>query len=203
MWITPVTLTGPFTRLEPLEVRHAAGLLSAADPELFRHTPQNPQEWTAAGFAEGILKVTGLADVVAFAIVDSASGAVLGRTTFMDIRAGDRGVEIGRTWITRPRHGTHVNPEIKYLMLRHAFEALTPTAIRVQLTTGITNLHSQAAIAKLGAMREGVLRHNRILPDGVPRDSVFYSILAAEWTNVKDRLEQRFATRHIARNARV
>ena len=113
----------------------------------------------------------------------------------MDIQPESRGVEIGRTWIARAHQGTRVNPELKLLMLRHAFEELSPTSIRVQLTTGGTNLHSQTAIAKLGAIREGTLRHNRIVPAGpdpagptMRRDTVYYSILESEWPDVKARL---------------
>ncbi|HMN40223.1 MAG TPA: GNAT family protein [Phycisphaerales bacterium] len=194
-WITPVVLEGRIVRLEPLTTAHAPDLFNAADPELFRFTPQMPQEWSITGFEREIAKVALLPDVVAFAIILKATNKAIGRTTYMDIRAPHRGVEIGRTWIGRAHHGTRVNPEIKLLMLQHAFERLTPTAIRVQLCTGGTNLHSQRAIAKLGAVREGVLRHTRIVPSGpepdsphMVRDTVFFSILADEWPAVKQRL---------------
>ena len=200
-WITPVTLRGTIVRLEPLEARHAPDLLAAADPALFQHTAQHPKEWTVGGFEQEIAGVNAIQDSVALAIVLQSSGTAIGRTTFMDIRPEHRGVEIGRTWIGRVYHGTTVNPEIKFLMLRHAFETLTPTAIRVQFITSGTNLHSQAAIAKLGAVREGVLRHQRIgtipgSPEPVVRDAVFYSILAAEWPEAKRRLETRLAAQH-------
>ncbi len=220
-WVSPVTLHDPaFTptvRLEPLEARHAADLFAAADPELFRHSMQNPPEWSARGFELEMEKVKATPGVMAFAIVLAAettgasgvagkrlaAGAAIGRTTYMDIRPEHKGLEIGRTWIARPFHGTRVNPEIKYLMLRHAFERLSPAAIRVQITTNGTNLHSQRAIEKLGAVREGVHRDARIMPpfctppglsgrEGPQvRDWVIYSILAAEWAGVKRRLEAR------------
>jgi RimJ/RimL family protein N-acetyltransferase len=196
MWITPVTLGGEHVRLEPLERRHAPDLLAAADKELFRFTPQAPPSWSVEGFERDIARVTALPDVVAFAIV--LAGRAIGRTTYMDIKPEHRGVEIGRTWIARVHHGTRVNPEIKLLMLAHAFETLSPTAIRVQFTTGGSNLHSQTAIAKLGAVREGVLRHCRIVPGGpdpgddkIVRDTVVYSILAEEWPGVKAGLLRR------------
>lgn len=188
-WVQPVTLKGRIVRVEPLELRHAPGLLAAADPSLFRFTPQGPAEWSVAGFEADIRRVTALPDVVAFAMVHAQTGAVIGRTTYMDIRPPNKGLEIGRTWISRPHQGTKVNPEVKYLMLRHAFETLG--AIRVQFTTGGNNLHSQAAIAKLGAVKEGTLRKQRILPDGSPRDTVYYSILDNEWPAIKARLEDR------------
>ncbi len=117
----------------------------------------------------------------------------------MDIKPEHRGLEIGRTWIGRAFHGTRVNPEAKYLMLRHAFERLAPTAVRVQITTNGTNLHSQAAIAKLGAVREGVLRKSRIMPptpdraEPLVRDWVHFSIIDDEWPGVKTRLEARLS----------
>ncbi len=199
-WIAPVTLAGRWVRLEPLHPGHAADLLDAADPELFRHTPQQPPEWSVRGFEMDIARVTTLPKVVAFAIVLLESGRAVGRTTYMDIRAEARGVEIGRTWIARAHHGGVVNPESKLLLMRHAFEGLSPPAIRVQFCTGGTNLHSQAAIAKLGGVREGVLRRHRMLPPAdptnpasprLPGDTVCFSILADEWPKVKQRLEAR------------
>lgn len=178
-------------RLEPLEERHAPGLLAAATPELFRFTPQAPKEWSVDGFAADITRVRGLANVVPFATVLVQTGQVIGRTTYMDIQEANKGLEIGRTWIGKPWQGTAVNPEQKLLLMRHAFETLG--AIRVQYTTGGTNLHSQAAIAKLGAVREGVLRRNRILPDGAERDTVVFSVIRAEWPGVRARLEDRLS----------
>lgn len=217
-WVSPATLHDPVltptVRLEPLEARHAPDLFGAADAELFRHSTQNPPEWSARGFELEMEKVKATPGVVAFAIVLAAEtrgaggerlpqGRAIGRTTYMDIRPEHRGLEIGRTWISRPFHGTRVNPEIKFLMLRHAFEGLSPGAIRVQITTNGTNLHSQRAIEKLGAKREGVLRDARIMPPfctppglsgrerPVVRDWVIYSVLGAEWPGVKQRLTAR------------
>jgi N-acetyltransferase len=197
-WIAPVVMEGRVVRLEPLEPRHAADLHAVADPELFRFTPQMPAEWSVAGFEHEISKVCALIDVVAFAIIHVESGRAIGRTTFMDIRAPHRGLEIGRTWIGRAFQGTRVNPEIKFLMLRHAFEGLWPPAVRAQLCTGGNNLHSQRAIAKLGAVREGELRHFRIVPSGpeptsplMLRSTVVFSILAEEWPKVREGLVAR------------
>ncbi len=196
-----MVLTGRCVRLEPLEIRHAPQLLAAAEPALFRFTPQMPSEWSVAGFEQEIARVQSLPDVVPFAIIWIATGTAIGRTTFMEIRSAQRGVEIGRTWIGRAHQGTSVNPEIKLLMLQHAFESLSPTAVRVQLCTGGTNAHSQRAIAKLGAVREGVLRHHRIVPCSespdaptILRDTVVYSILPDEWPEVRRRLWARIDT---------
>lgn len=203
-WVRPVTLECPGVarsiRLEPLEARHAPDLFAAADRELFRHTMQAPQEWSVRGFEQELEQVKSLPGVVALAIVLSGganAGRAIGRSTFMDIKPEHRAVEIGRTWIGRAHHGTRVNPEAKYLMLRHAFESLAPPAIRVQITTNGTNLHSQAAIAKLGAVREGLLRKARIVPPSLDRpepavrDWVIFSILDDEWPRIKEHLETR------------
>jgi ribosomal-protein-alanine N-acetyltransferase len=185
-----------------LTTQHAPDLYAAADQELFRHSMQAPPEWSIRGFEQEIEKVRSLPGSVPLAIIAMSGkdkGHAIGRTTFMDIKPEHRGLEIGRTWIGRDYHGTRVNPEIKYLMLRHAFESLSPTAIRVQLTTNGTNLHSQAAIAKLGAVREGVLRKARIMPPALDRtepairDWVHFSILDDEWPTVKARLELRLS----------
>jgi N-acetyltransferase len=189
MWITPITLEGTFVRLEPLQAIHAPGLLSAADRALFQFTPQGPDEWSVDGFRRDIERLNAMHDVVAFAIVSRAKEVVVGRTTYMDIQPQHRGIEIGRTWISSSCHGTVVNPETKYLMLRHAFE--DRGAIRVEFKTGVDNLHSQRAIAKLGCVREGVLRQDRLLANGRARDSVVFSIVDHEWPEIKTTLEGR------------
>ncbi len=207
-WVTPTILQCPGVvrtiRLEPLEKWHAPDLFAAADPELFTHTSQAPAEWSVRGFETEFATIKAMPDVVAFAIVlfgpgggGEHAGRAIGRTTFMDIMPDHRCVEIGRTWIGRAYHGTRVNPEAKYLMLRHAFQVISPPAIRVQITTTATNLHSQAAIAKLGAVREGVLRKARIMPASISRpapavrDVEISSILDEEWPRVKAQLERR------------
>jgi ribosomal-protein-alanine N-acetyltransferase len=188
-WVKPVTLEGRVVRLEPLHPRHASGLLAAATPDLFEFTPQNPREYSVAGFLEDIEKVNAIPDSLAFAIIHRASGEVAGRTTYMEIRPVHRGLEIGRTWIARTHQGTHLNPEMKLLMMRHAFGTLG--AIRVQYKTGHRNLHSQRAIAKLGAIREGELRNHQIEPDGRVRNTVVFSITREEWPVIERGLEAR------------
>jgi N-acetyltransferase len=200
-WVGSCTLERPEVcsaiRLEPLRPSHAEDLFAVADREIFTQTAQRPTEWSVRGFAEEFERVAGMPATVAFAMVERETGRAVGRTTFMDIRPEHRGLEIGRTWIGRAYQGTRVNPEAKYLMLRHAFEVLSPPAIRVQITTSGTNLQSQAAIAKLGAVREGVLRKARIMPVGLDRpeplvrDWVVFSILDDEWPRAKAALETR------------
>lgn len=184
MNVQPTTLTGRVVRLEPLALGHAPGLLAAATPDLFALSPQKPDPWTDEGMRAELRSILALPDSVGFAIIDLATGAPVGRTTYMDIRPAHRGLEIGRTWIGTAHQGTRVNPESKFLLLRHAFETLG--AIRVQLKTDARNVHSQRAIAKLGAVREGVLRKHMILPGGVVRDTVLFSITDDEWPAVRD-----------------
>ena len=189
MEVRPTTLTGRVVRLEPLSLEHAPALLAAASPALFVLSPQKPDPWTDEGMRAELRSVLAFEDSVAFAIIHLDTGAPVGRTTYMDIRPAHRGLEIGRTWIAAAHQGTGVNPESKFLMLRHAFETLG--AIRVQLKTDARNLHSQRAIAKLGAVREGVLRKQMILPGGVVRDTVLYSITDEEWPAVRQGLVAR------------
>ena len=114
---------------------------------------------------------------------------VIGSTRYLDVQQDDRTVEIGWTWYTPEAWGGVVNPEAKYLLMRHAFEDWH--AIRVALKTDIKNLHSQAAIKKLGARYEGTLRNQRVRPDGSYRDTVIFSVIESEWPQVKAGLEQR------------
>ena len=117
------------------------------------------------------------------------TGQAVGVSSYTDVRPEHRGLEIGGTWIGRTYQRTAVNPECKYLMLRHAFENLG--AVRVQLKTDSRNTQSQRAIEKLGAQKEGVLRKHIILPDGYVRDTVMYSITVEEWPEVRVGLEDR------------
>ena len=122
-----------------------------------------------------------------FVVIHKASGRIAGATRYMEFRAAHRGVEIGGTWYGAEFRRTAVNTECKYLLLRHAFEFMD--CIRVQFKTDLRNERSQRAIERIGAVREGVLRNHMILPDGTIRHSVYYSILATEWLDVKARLE--------------
>ena len=188
MNMQPVTLTGRTIRLEPLERRHAADMAQAADADIFMYHGLRP-EISQAGFETYIDTLRSRAAMVPFAQVLVESGRAIGGTTYMDIQDANRGVEIGTTWIGRAYHGTMVNPEAKYLLLRHAFE--DQGAIRVQLKTDSRNLQSQRAIEKLGAVKEGVLRNHMIMPDGYFRHTVMYSITNDEWPAAKARLETR------------
>jgi ribosomal-protein-alanine N-acetyltransferase len=182
MQVAPITLQGHEIRLEPLTLDHAPELWRQADPAIFAYIPHPVDDSLPAfeAYIEGLMRAP---DYQPFAQVRQETGQAIGVTCYMDIRPAHRGLEIGSTWIARPYQGTRVNPESKYLLLRHAFEDLG--AVRVQLKTDGRNRHSQAAIAKLGAQREGVLRKHLILQDGYIRDTVMFSILAEEWPAVK------------------
>jgi ribosomal-protein-alanine N-acetyltransferase len=191
MNVQPVTLEGPTLRLEPLTPEHAPLLWPSAEPGIFQHMLEWPRDASFEAFAEWLGGSLAKPDSLLFAIRDRATDETLGMTGYLEIRRQHRGLEIGRTWIARGRQGTRVNPESKYLLLRHAFEGLS--AVRVQLRTDVNNLHSQRAIEKLGARREGVLRRFQIRSNGTVRDSVVYSIVAEEWPEVKAGLEERLA----------
>jgi RimJ/RimL family protein N-acetyltransferase len=187
----PVPLVGRRVRLEPLSAAHAPDLfaLLAADPSLWRWwrvpPPASLPEMEALVAADLAAQERGA--LVVFAQVEPGTGRPVGATSYLNISRPDRGLEIGSTWLARAWQRTGVNTEAKYLLLRHAFEDLG--AVRVQLKTDLRNLQSQAAIERLGAVREGVLRKHLLVRDGHIRDTVMYSVVEAEWPTVKSRLE--------------
>ncbi|MEA2552366.1 MAG: hypothetical protein QOJ65_542 [Fimbriimonadaceae bacterium] len=190
--VQPIVLKGKTVRQEPLDARHAKDLARHAEPELFQwFAASHPTAQTESAVLECIERLQAIPDMVPFATVLQATGEAIGSTTYMDIRPKHMGLEIGTTWIGRAHQGTKVNPESKLLLLAHAFERLG--CERVQLKTDGRNLQSQHAIEKLGAVKEGVLRKHMIMPDGFVRDTVMYSIVAAEWPDVKRGLEARLA----------
>lgn len=191
MKVEPVRLQGRTIHLEPLTPDHAPGLWPHAGPEVFQWLADLPREGDYESFRSWIDDMRRKPDSILFAMILTATGEPVGVSGYLEIRPAHRGLEVGRTWIGRANQGTRVNPESKYLLLRHAFEALG--AIRVQFKTDLLNVQSQKAIEKLGAVREGVLRRYQIRSNGVIRDTVMYSILAEEWPEVRSRLEARLA----------
>lgn len=192
-WITPIVLDDPQTntlvRLIPLDNSHAPALFRAATPETFDLFSRGPDTWTERGMLDFIAYLRGPAMTVPFCVVHTPTGTPVGITTYLDIKPAHKGVEVGWTWISPEHRGTKINPAMKLLMLQHAFDNLG--AIRVCLKTDLRNLRSQHAIEKLGAQKEGVLRHTVIMRDGYRRSSVMYSILADEWPDVKQKLIER------------
>lgn len=188
-WIEPVVLEGRFVRLEPLEVHHAEGLLAAADPDTFCYfLAVQPRGSGVDAFRDYVERMRSEPRVVPFAIIAREAETPVGCTTYMDIRAEHRALEIGMTWIGKLWQGGRINPEAKLLLLRHAFAL---GAKRVQLKTDSRNLQSQRAIAKLGARQEGILRNYAIAPDTVVTDRVMFSIVPSEWPEIERRLLER------------
>lgn len=191
MDVRPVRLEGCTIRLEPLVPEHAPLLWPQSEPEIFRYTLEWPRDASPEGFDDWVRYCLQMPASFLWTIFLRETGEAVGMTGYLDIRPQHRGLEIGRTWIAHACQGTRVNPESKYLLLGHAFEDLG--AVRVQFKTDLNNLHSQRAIEKLGAQREGVLRRYQMRTSGTVRDTVMYSILAEEWPEVKARLEARLA----------
>jgi RimJ/RimL family protein N-acetyltransferase len=188
-----IELAGSLAALQPLEAGHRDRLLAAAaDGELWKlrvTVVPGPAgidsyiEQAVAGRADGA--------VLPFVIIERKSGRVVGSTRFWKIDRPNRKLEIGHTWLSLSAQRTGINTEVKYLMLRHAFETLD--CVRVQFTTDVLNTRSRAAILRLGAKEEGIIRHERIMPDGRKRDSIRFSIIDTEWPAVKDRLRRLLA----------
>jgi RimJ/RimL family protein N-acetyltransferase len=191
---TPVVLYGDVVRLEPLDHSHVAALFEAAQSdEIWRFMPvarpATPAEMSA--LVDKAWKAASLGHEIPFAIVDEVTDVAVGSTRFLEIRRIDRALEVGWTWLGEAAQRTAANTEAKYLLFHHAFEELG--ARRVQLKTDARNERAQRAIERLGARKEGVLRQHRQMWDGHVRDSVYYSVLADEWSEVKARLESLMA----------
>lgn len=191
--IQPVTLEGHGVRLEPLEAGHAAQLAEAVrDGELWRlWFTAVPEPDRAEAYIEAALEGQRAGVMLPWAVRELTGGAIVGSTRYHDIVAAIDRVEIGYTWYARSWQRSHVNTACKILLLQHAFEALGCRV--VGLRTDNFNFASQRAIEALGAKKDGVLRHHQARRDGTVRDSVMYSILAAEWRDVKRHLELRLA----------
>lgn len=191
-WIEAhTTLEGNVVRLVPLSLSHHTGLCEIGlDDELWQWTMslvRSPEEMQR--YIEDALHQRDAAAAFPFATIERASGRVIGSTRFGNMDAANRKVEIGWTWIARSWQRTAVNTEAKYLMLRHAFEVMD--CLRVEFKTDVLNARSRAALARIGATEEGILRSHMITASGRVRDTVYFSILAAEWPRVKTTLAAR------------
>ncbi|GAB5560197.1 MAG: hypothetical protein SynsKO_18440 [Synoicihabitans sp.] len=190
--VRSVALTNQWVTLEPLRPTHAPDLFHAGHrhPDLeFQPTPPFTKTMDAVNWVTGALDDQLAGRRVPFAIIDPIAKVAVGSTSLFDFRPAERALEIGYTWITPTSQRTPINTAAKLLLLTHCFETLR--CERVQLKTDARNTRSQRAIERLGARREGVLRRHMKLYDGFVRDSVFYSILSAEWPTVKTSLESR------------
>lgn len=196
--IAPFLLEGAHVRLEPLRPEHADMLWEIAKDhldQLFRWIPyrlQSVNDFRAFNLQVLDEQSRGLS--IPFATFEKTRSQIVGTTRYMNMDLANRKVEIGSTWIAPASQRTAVNTETKYLMLRHAFE--TWNCLRVELKTDALNQRSRNAILRLGAKEEGTLRKHIVCWDGRQRDSVYFSILATEWPEVKARLEQKLARKY-------
>jgi N-acetyltransferase len=186
---SPIILELNGVRLEPLGPQHADGLLAAAqDGELWTlRVTSVPAPNEVDAYIDKALEMRPTR--LAFAVIDTVSGAVIGSTSYHDIVPGIGRLEIGYTWYAKSRQRSHVNSTCKLLLMTHAFEKLG--AALVGLRTDNFNHASQAAIERLGARKDGVLRHHAVRRDGTVRDTVMYSITAGEWPEIKAQLRYR------------
>ncbi|HUI63921.1 MAG TPA: GNAT family protein [Bacteroidota bacterium] len=191
MNIQTVRLEGNVVCLAPLSMAHLDGLCEVAlEEELWEWAPSALRSKAdLQAYIESALELQKEGKALPFAIIERASGRPIGSTRFGNIDTANRRVEIGWTWIARPWRRTLVNTEAKYLMLRHAFETLG--CARVEFKTDVLNERSRRALLRIGAKEEGILRSHMIVRDGRIRDSVYYSIIASEWPEVKARLSQK------------
>ncbi|MEY2994589.1 MAG: hypothetical protein RL357_1524 [Pseudomonadota bacterium] len=190
MWqpLEPIVLRSDRVVLEPLGHQHLEGLCHAAqDGEVWRHWYTSiPSPALMATEIDRRLGLQAEGTMLPFAVV-TAQGHVVGMTTYMNIDRHHQRLEIGSTWYAASVHRTGVNTHAKWLLLRHAFESLE--SIAVEFRTHWFNHQSRAAIERLGAKLDGVLRQHQKLPDGSFRDTVVYSIISSEWLAVKTHLE--------------
>ncbi|GAB5100346.1 GNAT family protein [Caballeronia sp. GAWG1-1] len=179
------TLEGPRVQLRPLQRDDAQALLdAAADGELWNlAVTVVPNADTIARYIDAALAGRDAGTVMPFVIVRRDTGKVAGSTRFWKVDRANRKQEIGHTWLAASAQRTGINTEAKLLLLTHAFE--TMQCVRVQFTTDELNAKSRAAILGIGAKQEGIVRHERIMPDGRKRNSVRFSIIDDEWPGVK------------------
>ncbi|GMO10992.1 MULTISPECIES: GNAT family N-acetyltransferase [Bradyrhizobium] len=187
-WPDPVTLRGQHARLEPLSQQHLDGLVTAVkDGELSKlWYTAIPLPDNMAKEIDRRLGLQAAGSMLPFTVFD-AGGNIVGMTTYMNIDAANRRVEIGSTWYGKSAQRGPLNTQCKLLLLRHAFETLN--CIAVEFRTHFFNHQSRRAIERLGAKQDGILRSHQVAPNGSLRDTVVYSITAAEWPTVRTHLE--------------
>jgi RimJ/RimL family protein N-acetyltransferase len=190
---TPLDLIGTHVRLRVMRDDDASALVrAAADGELWTlKITVVPSEDTVAAYMKTALDGAKAGTVIPYVVENAATGVPIGSTRFWKLDRANRTVEIGHTWISASCQRTAVNTEMKLLMLTYAFETLG--CVRVQFQTDELNAKSRAAIARLGAKEEGILRNERIMPDGRVRNTVMFSILDNEWPEIKSKLLARLA----------
>ena len=189
--LRPTLIAGP-VRLEPLVADHRDQLAHAADhDEIWAHMPYQASGSGFDAWFDHSLRLALTGREAVWAVRTTADGTLVGSTRYLAIEPEHRRLEVGHTWYAPQVWASRVNPACKLALLRYAFESLGFN--RVELKTDNRNLRSQAAIAKLGASREGVFRAHMVRRDGSLRDSVYFSIVRDEWLSVRDRLTRRLA----------
>ena len=197
MWASSYSLRGSRVVLRPLQAGDAAALVAAAaDGALWNlQVTVVPDADSVSDYIAAALEGQAGGKTRPFAITLSEGGAVVGSTRFWKMDPKNRTLEIGHTWISKSWQRSYVNTEAKYLMLRFAFEVLG--CVRVQFTTDELNARSRAAIFRLGAVEEGIIRHERIMPDGRKRNSARFSIIDPEWPQVRQLLEGKLQSMNV------
>ena len=187
-WIAPVTLRSPRVTLEPLDQRHCDDLIEAVkDGALWTLWYTNiPEPEKMRAEIERRLGLQAAGSMLPFSVIDNTIGRVVGMTTYMNIDAVNRRVEIGSTWYRKSVQRTALNTQCKLLLLTHAFEALN--CIAVEFRTHAFNHQSRRGIERLGAKLDGILRSHQVAANGTLRDTYVYSIIASEWPTVKANL---------------
>lgn len=187
--VSPVNLEGQHVRLEPLSIDHLNALCEVGlHPDLWRWNPTVIKDSHGMRtYIQTALKWQSEGTALPFVIVERSSNKVVGSTRFANIDKANKHLEIGWTWIAPPWQRTRVNTEMKYLLLRHAFDTLG--CLRVELKTDVLNEKSRNAILRIGAKQEGIFRSHVIVWDGRIRDTVYFSIIAPEWPDIRRRFE--------------
>jgi RimJ/RimL family protein N-acetyltransferase len=201
-FLEPVTLAGTHATLEPLAPSHLESVAAAAaDGELWKLWYTSvPAPESAGRWLDTALDMRERLGAMPFVVRDNASGDVVGSTRYFNVDAANRRLEIGHTWYARRAQRTAINTECKLLLLTHAFESLH--CIAVEFRTHWFNQASRAAIARLGAKQDGVLRSHQLMPDGSRRDTVVFSIIEGEWPAVKAHLRFLLLRRRVQRLVR-
>ena len=186
-WLEPVTLSGPYAQLKPLSQDHCDGLTEAVkDGELWKlWYTFIPKAEDMSKEIDRRLALLAAGSMLPFTVYDT-EGKIAGMSTYMNVDAANRRVEIGSTWYARRVQRSAVNTQCKLLLLTHAFEKLN--CIAVEFRTHFFNHQSRRGIERLGAKQDGILRNHSIAPNGTLRDTVVYSIIASEWPTVKAHL---------------
>lgn len=187
-WLKPITLSGNGIRLELLDSQHHDALVEATkDGQLWTLWYTSvPKPNGIAAEIQRRLELFKRQSMLPFAVIDEASGKAVGMTTYMNVDATNRRLEIGSTWYRKSVQRTGLNTQCKLLLLTHAFE--TMDCIAVEFRTHFLNRQSQAGIERIGGKLDGILRNHQISPNGTLRDTCVYSIIATEWPTVKAHL---------------